>query len=138
MGLRGDTLQLLLATHNHEFNLKQTFCSVTRKFVQKDRTVVVTLALTEPRSSADAAPLGIKALTTIVRILRPGELLSTGEQSTSIESHWSLRGLATDAVSECDAQVFEPFADAGLTHMLFCMTREEEAVEEILLAGGHC
>lgn len=131
---QGDTIQLVLSTVDDEFKLRQKLCTTSRRFVQRDRVIIATSGISEPRGSIDMTSLGIKVHSTVLRVFREGEPLLSGERSTIVESFWGSRGLNLDAMTECSDKVFESYVDAGRTFTHSIMKLEIERIEELLVA----
>jgi hypothetical protein len=136
MGERGDTVQLFMTVPRQfdEHESTDTVRIVSRKFVERERTVFVTQSISEPRVVGNAAMQGVMFLTTSARVIRPGGLVPSGGRATVIESYMSARGLDADGVSKCPAWKLEPFVDVGIRAMGNALTREQSKLEDLLLA----
>lgn len=115
------------------FQTINTTSSVTRKFTERGRVVFVSLSLTEPLVQNHVPAEGIKFFTTAIRILNLGDALPDGSGSTVLESFWSTRGYDVDGVTKCPPWKLEPFFDLAMGAMEAAMTREHEAVEDLLV-----
>jgi hypothetical protein len=132
---RGDTIQLsssitwvfsgLETTNDHR--------SVSRKFVERGRTVFVTQSLAEPRVAGDVALRGVQFLTTVVRVIRSGGSLAYGGRSTVFESFWSTSGFDSDGTTKLLASRLEPFINAGIHALDTTLTREQQVLEDLLM-----
>lgn len=120
---------------DEDFKLKQKYCIASRRYAQRDRVIVGTTAISEPRGSIDMASFGVKVQSTVLRVFREGERLPTGERSTIVEVIWSARGLKLDGVTQCSEQEFERYVDAGRAIIRHVMRTELNAIEEFLVAN---
>lgn len=85
---RGDTVRLSISKVASYEGVKVTSAiqTVTRKFVERDRVVFVTLSRTQPCVVGDANTVGTQFLATIVRVVKRRDRQATGEDSTVVES----------------------------------------------------
>jgi hypothetical protein len=137
MGERGNTVQIFMTmvSKSDEHECNDTVRLVSRKFVERERTVFVTQAISESRVVVKTVEFqGVMFLTTSARVIRPGDLLPSGGRETVIESYISARGLDVDGVSKCPAWKLAPFVDVGIRAMGDTLTRELHKVEDLLLA----
>lgn len=135
VGERGDTVQLSVTMTRRfdEHESTNTLRVVSRKFVERGRTVFVTQSLSKPRVAGDAAMQGVQFLTTTVRVVRPGGLQPTGGRSTVTESLWSARGFDADGVSKCPVWKLEPYIEVGIRALDATLTQEHNVLEDLLM-----
>lgn len=135
---QGSTIQVMLSTGNthNGFVTSNSISCVSRKFVERDRVVFVSVSLTEPSVKDHLAVDGVKFLTTTVRMLKRGNVMPDGSRATVLESFWSTKGYDVDGVSKCPGWKLEPFLALGIGAMEAAMVREQGAMEDLLLQAA--
>lgn len=119
---------------NHSgIEASSTTHSVSRKFVESNRVVFVSLSVTEPLVQNLVGIDGIKFFTTTVRMLKPGNNMSDGFQETIMESFRSTRGYDVDGVNKCPPGKIEPFFELGIDAMETAIVKEYEVIEDLLV-----
>lgn len=106
---------------------------VSRKLVESNRVIFVSLTVLEPELKNHAAAKGIKFFTTTVRVLKDGGALPDGTPSTIMESFWSTRAYDEDGASDCPSWKLEPFVRRGVGAMEAAIAREHMMIEDIFV-----
>lgn len=117
------------------FEISNALSSVSRKFVEQDRVVFVTILMTELHVKNYPNLDGIKFFSTIVVMLKHGDILADGSRGTIVETSWSTQGCDADGVSKCPSWKLESFHDwhFSIEAMKAKIIREHELMEDLLV-----